>query len=101
MVRRGVALSRIERGQPGGGVLIEPSRLPRACRAATDPVDGMRACSECPLDLGDRPHEPGELAGGRDRDDRAALSAGFEASRPQVRCSRCCAVHAIAIAAGG
>src|SRR6202035_1609121 len=80
MVRRGVPLSSIERGRPGGGVLIEQSRVPRACRAATDPADGMSVVLglKVSLDLGDRPHEPGELAGGRDRDDRAALSAGFE-----------------------
>jgi hypothetical protein len=37
------------------------------------------------LDLGDRPHEPGELAGDRDRDDRAALAAGFEAGLGAVQ----------------
>ena len=42
-VRRGDPLSRVGRGQPwvGGGLLIAASRVPRACRAATDPADGM------------------------------------------------------------
>jgi hypothetical protein len=81
MVRRGEPLSKIERGQPeGGGLLIARSRVPRACRAATDPADGMKfSVGGCSLDLGDRPHEPGEFAGGRDRDDRAAFRAGLKA----------------------
>ncbi len=44
MVRHGVPLSRIERDRPNlvlGGLLIGASRVPRACRAATDPADGM------------------------------------------------------------
>jgi hypothetical protein len=41
MVRRGVPLCRIGRGQPRTGwVLIADWRVSRACRAATDPADG-------------------------------------------------------------
>jgi hypothetical protein len=49
MVRRGEPLSSIERGRPreGGGLLIERSRVPRACRVATDPADGEGGCL-CP-----------------------------------------------------
>jgi hypothetical protein len=41
MVRREEPLSKVERGRPSwGGLLIGVSRVPRACRAATDPADG-------------------------------------------------------------
>ena len=47
MVRRGEPLSRIERGQRAGRwLLIAPSRIPRACRAATDPADGIGTVSD-------------------------------------------------------
>ena len=81
MVRRGEPLSSIGRGQPllGGGLLIAPSRVPRALpgrhRPSRRDSDCRRAWS---LDLGDRPGEPGEFAGRRNRDDRAALGALFE-----------------------
>ena len=80
MVRRGEPLSRIERGRPGGGLLIGGSRVPRACRAATDPADGIVGCSLFrSFDLGDRPAESGELAGRGDGDDRPSLPTGLEA----------------------
>jgi hypothetical protein len=80
MVRRGEPLSRIERGLLGGGLLIAESRVPRACRAATDPADGIEECSVFrSFDLADRPGEPDELAGGGDGDDGAPLGSRFEA----------------------
>ena len=73
---------------PGwGGLLIAVSRVPRACRAATDPADGMSAMGRWLFDLGDRPAEPGELAGGGDGDDRASLGAGLEARPGAVQSS--------------
>ncbi len=77
MVRRGEPLSRIERDQPEGGLLIGALRVPRALPGRHRPSrrdlgDVRRWLS---FDLGDRPGEPGELAGGGDRDDRAAFGA--------------------------
>lgn len=45
------------------GRVLGQSRVPHACRAATDPADGM-FCSalQFSLDAGDRPAEAGELA---------------------------------------
>jgi hypothetical protein len=71
-----------------GWLLIATPRIPRACRAATDPADGLRvSVSEWSFDLGDRPAEAGELAGGRDGDDRAALRALLEACPDAVQAS--------------
>jgi hypothetical protein len=39
------------------------------------------------FDAGDRPAEPGELAGGGDGDDRAAFRAGFEPRPGSVQAS--------------
>ena len=92
MVRRGVPLSSVERGQPlGGGLLIGQSRVPRALpgrhRPSRRDVDDSAVGS---LDLGDRPAEAREFAGGGHRDDRSALVAGFEpgpgAVQPALRC---------------
>ncbi len=81
MVRRGEPLSKIGRGQPGwGGLLIVSSRVPRALPGRHRPSRRDRRCwGWWLLDSGDRPGEPGELAGGRDGDDRAALGASLEA----------------------
>ena len=81
MVRRGEPLSQTGVAGPerGGGLLIGESRVPRACRAATDPADGMFGCDRVgSLDLGDRPAESGELAGSGDRDDRPAFATLLE-----------------------
>ena len=83
MVRRGEPLSRIGRGQPllwvRGGLLIAKSRVPRACRAATGPVNGIGLLVVLvSLDAGDCPAEPGEFARRGDGDDRAAFRARLE-----------------------
>ena len=80
MVRRGEPLSSIGRGQPSrGGLLIAPSRVPRALPGRHRPSRRDSDCRrEWSLDLGERPGKPGELAGRRNRDDRAALGALFE-----------------------
>ena len=74
MVRRGEPLSEGERGRRGR-LLRGVSRVPRACRAATDPSRRDDVCSVGLLDLADRPAEPGELAGGGDGDQGAAFIA--------------------------
>jgi hypothetical protein len=81
MVRRGEPLSSIGRGQPfgGGGLLKRFSRVPRALPGRHRPSRRDRRCQVSgSLDLGDRPGEAGEFAGGRDRDDRAPLGALLE-----------------------
>ena len=79
MVRRGVPLSRIERGQPGGGVFIAVSRVPRALPGRHRPSRrDQDVCLVWLLGLGDRPAEPGQLAGGGDGDDRSPFGACFE-----------------------
>ena len=80
MVRRGEPLSSIGRGQPfRGGLLIALSRVPRALPGRHRPSRRDSDCRrEWSLDLGDRPGKPGEFAGRRNRDDRAALGALFE-----------------------
>ena len=82
MVRRGEPLSKIERGQPRwGGLLIVrlagSPRVPGRHRPSRRDVRLFRVGGS--LDLGDRPAEPGELAGRGDRDDRPSLPTGFEA----------------------
>ena len=61
-------------------MLIVWSRVPRALPGRHRPSRRDLACGELllSLDLGDRPDEPGELAGGGDRDDRAALRSVLE-----------------------
>jgi hypothetical protein len=80
MVRRGEPLSSIGRGQPlGGGLLKSVSRVPRALPGRHRPSRRDKAdVGVGSLDLGDRPAESGEFAGGRDRDDRASLRALLE-----------------------
>ena len=64
----------------GGGLLIGLSRVPRALPGRHRPSRRDRGCSGLwLLDLGDRPGEAGELAGGGDGDDRASLGAQLEA----------------------
>jgi hypothetical protein len=99
MVRRGEPLSRIGRGQPcgGGGLLKAVSRVPRACRAATGPADGIG-------DVGRRVHSVWVIAQQNPASSRAAATAMIvrrfarASSRVQVRCSRCWADQAIATA---
>ena len=79
MVRRGVPLSMRSSVTLFRGLLIGTSRVPRASRAATDPAEWGVCVMGCSLlDLGDRPAEADELAGGGDRDQRAALLARLE-----------------------
>ena len=76
----GEPLSKIGRGQPGGGLLIVSSRVPRALPGRHRPSRRERRCVGLwLLDSGDRPCEAGELAGGGDGDDRAAFRASLEA----------------------
>jgi hypothetical protein len=93
MVRRGEPLSQIGRSQPpcGRAGCSEFARgFPARCRAATDPADGIGdVWLVWLLDLGDRPGESGEFAGGRDGDDRAALRACLEAGPGAVQPSLC------------
>ena len=63
-----------------GGLLIAPSRVPRALPGRHRPSRRDSDCRrEWSLDLADRPGKPGEFAGCGNRDDRAALGALFRA----------------------
>ena len=80
MVRRGEPLSSIGRGQPlGGGLLKSVSRVPRALPGRHRPSRRICDFGVGSFDLGDRPAESSELAGSRDRDDRAPFGALLEA----------------------
>jgi len=82
-------------------LLIVVSRVPRACRAATDPADGMLLVSCLGV------HSVWVIAHTNPASSRAAATAMIvrrfprASRRVQVRCSRLCAVHAIAIASWG
>src|ERR1700722_13734762 len=89
MVRGGEPLSRIERRQPGGGLLIDESRVPRACRAATDPADGMRACSS-------RGHSTWVIAHTNPVSSRAA-AADVRSHREELQLARLSIQHAATI----
>ena len=80
MVRRGEPLSSIGRGQSLSGRVAHSTVAgsPRVAGPPPTQPTGSRLSSEWSLDLGDRPGKPGELAGRGNRDDRAALGAGFE-----------------------
>jgi hypothetical protein len=90
MVRRGVPLSNVGRGQPpvGGGLLIGQSRVPRAVPGRHRPSrrDVVLGCSGL-FDLGDRPGEAGEFAGGGDGDDGAAFGALLQTGPGAVQAS--------------
>ena len=81
-------------------MLIAVSRVPRACRAATDPADGMRDDCRCC-------HSIWVIAQMNPASSRAAATAMIVrrfprfSRRVQVRCSRFCAVQEIATAAWG
>jgi hypothetical protein len=93
MVRRGVPLSSVGRGQLpglGGGLLIVESRVPRAVPGRHRPSRRDMGCDVRGwrlFDLGDRPSEAGEFAGGGDGDDCAAFGALLQACPGAVQAS--------------
>ena len=80
MVRRGEPLSSIGRGRPWVGRVAQAvvADSPRVAGPPPTQPTGWRTFGLWLLDLGDRPAEAGEFAGGGDGDDRAALGALLE-----------------------
>jgi hypothetical protein len=74
---------------PVGGLLIAESRVPRALPGPppTQPTGYVAVDAAVSLDPGDRPAEAGQLAGGGDGDDRAALRPGFQPRPGAVQAS--------------
>jgi len=103
MFRRGEPLSNIGRGQPVGAGCSRVNRgFVRACRAATDPADGLNVGIE-----GVRAHSVCVIAQQKPASSRAAATAMIvrrfarASKRVQTRCRRRCADQAIATAAAG